>query len=593
MSSFCLAAAQLDKSKYITIDEVKPGMDAYCLTVFEGTKIEKFGLEVLSVVHNFQPGRDAILVQGTDERFIHTGPVAGCSGSPVYIDGRLAGALAFAWTYSKDPLYGVTPIEEMLQVGQLSEEKQNLKKAIPEPGYAFDYSKPIDFDEVEKLLSAPLYSKQNFHSSDAALPCPLVISGLPGQVCEQVSSWFEALGLMVVPGLGTGAETFDNEGSQDENLRLVPGACLVVPLVTGDITMNAVGTVTDVQEQNVYGFGHSFLGYGAVNLPMATGKVHTVASNIVRSFKLGSAGEIVGTLTQDEAAAVFGQIGEKPKMIPLNITVERYNDPIKRIYNCRIVDNKIYTPRLVQSTLLGASLMLGTLPPYNTIEYKVEIELENEESISFENVSANIGPVEMLIDSSGAVALLMNNPFEKVNVRALDFNINITADNIISHIWSVNLSDSKVKAGEELDISVIVESFLKGKKEYQCSLKIPEQLKPGRYNLMILGSRDYQAFIRQSSPYKFTYENLETLIDSINNLLSIRSDGLHCVLVLPPAGIAVQRAELPDLPATKALVLQNPKRTLKAQPYMHWLEKSFTTGTIVFDKKAMSITVEK
>ena len=138
----------LDTSKYITIDEIKPGMKAHCLTVFEGTKIEKFPLEVLSVMRNFQPGRDAILVQGTDDRFIHTGPVAGCSGTPVYIDGRLAGALAFGWTFSKDPLYGVTPIEEMLRVGQPSQEKQNLKRAIPEPGYAFYYSKPIDFDEV-------------------------------------------------------------------------------------------------------------------------------------------------------------------------------------------------------------------------------------------------------------------------------------------------------------------------------------------------------------------------------------------------------------------------------------------------------------
>ena len=107
-----------DPARYISIDEIKPGMQAYCLTEYGIAGIEKFGLEIVDVVRNIEPGRNAILVKGTDERFMRTGPVAGCSGSPVYIEGRLAGALAFAWPFSKDPLYGATPIEEMLRVGQ-------------------------------------------------------------------------------------------------------------------------------------------------------------------------------------------------------------------------------------------------------------------------------------------------------------------------------------------------------------------------------------------------------------------------------------------------------------------------------------------
>ena len=128
LSSICFA--ELDKSRYITIDEIKPGMSAYCLTVYKGTNIEKFDLEVIDVIHNFQPGRNAILVMGTDPRFVHTGPVAGCSGSPVYINGRLAGALAFGWNFSKDPLYGVTPIAEMLRVGSVGSNVQSLGRSI-------------------------------------------------------------------------------------------------------------------------------------------------------------------------------------------------------------------------------------------------------------------------------------------------------------------------------------------------------------------------------------------------------------------------------------------------------------------------------
>jgi len=138
----------LDSSRYITVDEVKPGMKAYCLTVFEGTEVEKFDLEVLDVVRDFRPGMDAILVKGLDERFIHTGPVGGCSGSPVYIEGRMAGALAFGWTFSKDPLYGVTPIKDMLRVGRSFENQQTLGKNIEQPGLVFDYSVPLNFKSI-------------------------------------------------------------------------------------------------------------------------------------------------------------------------------------------------------------------------------------------------------------------------------------------------------------------------------------------------------------------------------------------------------------------------------------------------------------
>ena len=115
--SACVAGAKLDRTRYIGLDEVRTDMEAYCLTVLKGNNIERFPLKILSIVRNFRPKRDAILVVGTDERFIHAGPIHGCSGSPVYIDGRLAGALAAGWDGSKDPLYLVTPIEEMLRIG--------------------------------------------------------------------------------------------------------------------------------------------------------------------------------------------------------------------------------------------------------------------------------------------------------------------------------------------------------------------------------------------------------------------------------------------------------------------------------------------
>jgi hypothetical protein len=583
----------LDPSKYITIDEVKPGMEAYCLTVFEGNKIEKFDLEVLSVVRNFQPGMDAILVKGLDERFIYTGPVGGCSGSPVYIKGRMAGALAFGWTFSKDPLYGVTPIKDMLKVGQTNNKQQNLKSVFQEPSLVFDYSTPINIEKIQEMLFEPALERKSFYDSIEPLPCPLIISGLPASAYEYISSEAENLGLMPFPGLGTGFETHSDQDSQINDIHLAPGACLAIPLVTGDISMDVIGTVTEVQGEKVYGFGHNYLGYGPVNLPMATGKVHTVVSSLARSFKLASAVEIVGALRMDESRGILGNIGEEPKMIPLRMTVERYNDPEERVYNCRIVDNRLMTPNMLRLSLNAAAMMLGPMPPYNTFEYNAKIGLKGAEDVKFENISANTGPDEMISESIGTLALLMNNPYQNVSIESLDFDVRIRHKNIISHIWSVNVSDTTIKAGDKLNVSVVIESFLEGKKAYDCIFEIPENLEQGKYQLHVAGAKDYEAFLRQYSSYKFTAENFESLIEALNNLLHINRDRLYCLLVLRPEGVTMQKAELPDLPDTKVLILQNPKRTFQAQPYTHWLEKSFSTGTIIIDKQTMNITVEK
>jgi hypothetical protein len=581
-----------DPAKYISIEEIKPGMQAYCLTCYKGTKVEKFDLDVLSIVRNIEPGRDAILVQGTDERFIRTGPVAGCSGSPVYIEGRLAGAIALAWPLSKDPLYGVTPIKDMLRVGT-SEKGQETRDKPDKADYriTFDFSRPIDFAEIYQQLSTSITPHRSSlvprpSSSLEQLPCPVVVSGLPDKACEQLDVLAGAFGFTAVSG------TSSTGDSQAETVKLSPGAVLTVPLITGDMTVTALGTATEVIGDRVYGFGHSLLGYGPINLPMATGQVHTVVSNLVRSFKLGSALEIVGTLTTDESTAVVGRVGEKPKMIPARIRIDRYNDTKQRVYNCLVAHNRLLTPALLNVAVNGAALYLGDFPPDHTINYKVAIGMEKEE-IKFENISTGLGVNEMVSEGIGSVALLMNNPFKEVDITSFDVDISILSKNIDSHIWSVDLSDSEVEAGQEIEINMIVESYLSEKKRYNFSLKIPDQTPPGKYEMIVCGSNEYEQFLRKAVPGRFLAQNYESLITALNNALSVERDRLYCLLMLPPGGVAVEKAELPDLPATKALILQDTKRAMRTMPFPRWLEKSIRTGTVVNDKKSLRITVVK
>jgi hypothetical protein len=592
-----------DSARYIGLDEIRPGMDAYCLTEYGPAGIERFGLEVIDVVRNMEPDRDVILVKGTDERFIHTGPVAGCSGSPVYIEGRLAGALAFAWTYSKDPLYGATPIGEMLRVGRGSAETARSSSGLEgrgidggERGYTFDFTKPIDFSEIDRQIRFLRVSDRS-RGGVSTLPCPLITTGLPSTVCEQLKASVAPLGLMVVPGIGGTLESATNETIEGavggRNVRLLPGACLAIPLLSGDLTMSVYGTVTEVRDDKVYAFGHGFLGYGPVDLPIATGRVHTVLSSMLRSSKLCSVGETIGALRVDEGTGVLGRIGATARTFPLTIRIDRYNDTEKRTYNCRVASNRVYTPTVLRTAVSGAALVLGDLPPDHMIEYSGSIGVEGFEPITFANVSTSLGTAEVVAESVGVVALLMSNPYKEVNIQSIDLDIRVANRNIVGHIWSAELSDSEVKAGDQIEVRTVVESVRSLKKEYALSLQIPDDLEPGKYELTVSGSRDYEQFLLKAVPYRFVAQSLPDLVTAIRESLRVDRDSLYCRLVLPAHGVTVEKAELPDLPATKALLLQNTKRALRIQPYQRWIEKRTDADAIITDKKVMQITVEK
>ena len=583
-----------DPDRYISLDEIEPGMEAYCLTEYGVAGIEKFGMEVVDIVRNINPSsspgsRDAILVKGTDERFMHTGPVAGCSGSPVYIDGRLAGALAFTWSYAKDPLYGATPIAEMLAVGRGGRGGISQQRA-GQVDLGVDFTAPIDFAEVDRRLRSELVRASRGFRGANYLPCPLITTGLPVEVREQLGAIVEPFGLMVVAGGGSGA---GNNVAGAEKGRLAPGACLAVPMVSGDISMSTSGTVTEVVGDKVYAFGHFLLGYGQIDLPMATAKVHTVVSNMASSFKLSSVLETVGSVTDDEATGIVGKIGVEAKMIPLTIRVDRYNDTENRLYNCRLVNNRLLSPFYLRMTVAGAASQSGDLPPEHTIEYKVDIGIKDAESVTFENVSSGMGLNEVIMECYSSIGLLMNNPYGEADIESIDIDVRITPRSVVSHIWSVDLSDSKVKAGQSIEISAVLESVLAGKKRYQWSLEIPEDLRPGKYELTISGQRAYEQFLVKAVPHRFIAQSKAGLIEALNNSLQIGRDKLYCLLALPSGGVIIETAELPDLPATKALLLQDTKRALRIRPYSHWLERNLETGTVVIDKKVLQITVEK
>jgi hypothetical protein len=187
----------------------------------------------------------------------------------------------------------------------------------------------------------------------------------------------------------------------------------------------------------------------------------------------------------------------------------------------------------------------------------------------------------------------MNNPFEGAEVQGITVDMTIAPKNTAAYLWSVDVLDSTVKPGEEIQVEAVVESYLAEKKRYRTTLKVPENLEPGKYSLQICGANDYEQFVSKARPYKFLATNYQTLVEALNDALNISRTKLYVFLLLPTDGIALDRAELPGLPETKALILQSERRAVNVQPYAHWVEKTIETGTVIADKHIVPIVVER
>ena len=573
----------MDKSRYISISEIKPGMEGYFLTVFSSQGVQKYPLEVISVVPDWQPARDAILVRAKDPISEKSGAVAGCSGSPMFLDGRIAGALAAGFTGGKEPLYFVTPIEYMLDIGTAGPGSAAVQAGGMTVGPV------VDLKDFERKYQEYLHARFSSGAAGTTAMMPLVTS-LPERVCRQMSDSLASAGFAAIPGGGEMAS--DAAGTKADGPLFVPGGVIAVPLLSGDMTMAVTGTVTEVADGKIYAFGHSFTGLGPIDLPIATGTVHVVVPSLTRSFKFSSPGKIVGTLQFDENCGIMGRVGQTPTLIPLSIEVKYFNDPKVRRYDCRMAADPTRGPQILQSAISGAGTMQGSVPEEHTVRYHGRIEVKGFAPIVLDNVSSGRELTDLLTEASSIMGMLMNNRYAKVQFGAMSFGVQVTAQDTQAVIADVELSDPKVKAGESLKLTVRLQTIGSQKQLRQAELTIPTDLGPGPYELLVAGADDYEKYLRKTGMYRFTAYDLETMVSAIRTLVAIRRDRIYVVLSLPPSGLAIEQTELPRMPGTKALLMQDPRRTVELQPVMGRVEKQVETGFVVRGAKTMRVVVE-
>jgi len=563
----------------ISLDAVQPGMEGYCLTVWAGTTVEKFPLKVISIVRNQKPGGDMILVRVNEPRFEKAGAIHGCSGSPVYVEGKLAGALAAGWDGALEPLYLVRPIEDMLEVG-----------TAPQVS-ASPLSWPrMEGDGVNLLEMASFYRDMMNTPQDTAVQRrPLLLAtSLPESICRDLSQGFLRMGFSPLPsGLSVGT------AGQAAEAILEPGGILAALMCSGDIQLAAVGTVTHIDGQTVYGFGHSFTGNGPVEFPLAAGSVHAIVATQSYSFKLAAPGAIVGTIQFDQNAAVRGQIGLMPRTVPLRMTIERFNDPKVRVWNCALAYDRFFTPMIAQLVAVAAAQMQGPFPTEHTLRYSGRIDTHKGRPVAFNNVSSGRNMSDTAGELSAALAILMNNPFEQIDPTGIELNITIEPTDATAAVWSSSLSQTVVKPGRTITAEVTLESFRSAKTRQSLSITLPDNLPPGKYQLQLMGADAYAAFLRQNAPQRFRVTDVPTLLEGLNRLLDAPRNRLYAVLSVPATGLTLRRHTLGDLPPTRMNLLQDAKRAEPIEPFRNWIEHFVVGDKIIAGAVQIELTVEQ
>src|ERR1700678_4383237 len=382
------SAGEPDPKSYWDVAQIRPGMKGVGRTVMSGTKLEEFGAEVLGVMRDVSPGRDMVLCRLKGCNLEHAGIIQGMSGSPVYIEGKLLGAVAFAWEFAKDPIAGITPFQQMIQYVRSNDRRIAAEsKALGDSKvHAARFSVPLLIDGLaaDGPVDGPSRSLQPLTVSGGGMGgmtpivTPLAASGFGPRALSLLSDRLRPLGMAPMSGGAAPERVVREEGDRP----LVPGSPLSIAMVTGDFDLSGIGTVTHVEGDRVYGFGHPMFSLGACEFPMMTGYIHTVYPRASVSMKMGSPLKVVGVIDTDVSTSVAGRIGPKPDMLPLAVRVKTGQFADAHTYRVRMVREPALLPALIMSVLTNAIDTEGNLPEELTAQLTATIQIKGFDPIS-------------------------------------------------------------------------------------------------------------------------------------------------------------------------------------------------------------------
>ncbi len=550
-----LAAASVEAASIIMpLVEVKAGMKGKGKSVFEAGRIEEFDADILGVLENYRPKRNMILARLRGRGLETSGVIEGMSGSPVYIDGKLVGAVAFSFPFSKEPIAGITPIEEMLAI-ERAPAASGPGAAVPLP-----LEKSLTLDDLLALYRksrGPNPTASPSPESFLPLNVPVLLGGFSAPAFERAGAFFSGLGFQPVRAGSAGQS---GEGAVLSGLRLQEGEAVGVQLMGGDLDMTAVGTVTHVDGDKVLAFGHPFYNLGAVDFPMTRVDVLTVVPSVQSSFKLGATGPMVGRISQDRSAGAFGELGKAPRLIPVRVKLSS-GPSVRKEFSFRIVNDRILSPALVNMAL--SSIITGEERSYGNIslDFDGDVYLDNGASVHLEDLfSGNYdNPSTSLSGIVAAVVYyLTNNEFKDVGIFRIDLNVRASEEARLCSLDRVLLDKYEAAPGERIQIKTYYRTFKEEVRVEEVGIQTPE-LPPGSEFYLIVGDAAAMQQIERSQyrTQDFVPRDLEQLIRILGNLR--KNNRIYFKVMAAKPGLFLKGEEMPNLPPTLKSMFASPR----------------------------------
>lgn len=535
-ATLSLAGPQ-ESNAIIPLSEVRAGMQGYAYTIFAGDQIEKFDLEVIGVMPNFLgPKQSIILVELKGPKVEHTGVVAGMSGSPVYLDGRLAGALSLKLgIFTKEAIAGVTPIEDVLRPSTQSADVQIAPQQFTLPNEALARNSLPSGAALERIET------------------PLVFSGFQPAAVQQFVPQLQGYGFVAAQG-GTAQ-------AKPDDRKLVAGDMAGMVLVSGDASINSACTVTAVQDDKVFLCGHPFMNLGDVQMPMSRSRVVTTLSSSLSSTKIVNVGGPIGTITGDHLTAVTGKLGDSPAMVPLDLSF--VTGAAEKKLHFEIINHPKLTPVLVAVTTFNGLTQNSIYSEGTTLHLTGEIRLQGHNAVQVESTFA---PGDSLSPDSLPIAIaiqnvfgrLFNNNYEIPAVDHITLRVESQPGRKSYTIESAWLEKGEAVPGETVRVRVMLRPYRGASRVEETTVKVPDQAVRGA-TLRVLVSdaewlnRSSRGFGLPGMPGGSGPAGLDQLIALLNR--ERRNDRLYVGLFAPAPTLVWDDKELPNVPLSAINVI--------------------------------------
>ncbi len=545
---------------------LKPGMKAVAWTVFQGSKPEPMPVEIIGVWENMWGPRQDIILAKLTGKAERTNVAGGMSGSPVYIDGKLVGAVSLRIsTFSPDAICGITPIRLMLEVNEFDSSRP-MDARTPDKIPVASATTPMPSELAARVMAAG--GSGNFASAPGMTPIatPISMSGFSSAAVAAFSPIFTQLGMTVSQG-GAGGQLDSAVPAKDWRTALQPGESVAAVLVSGDMTMTGAGTVTYNDGKRILAFGHPMFNLGKVDMPLAKEDIVMTLASSYQPTKMGNASEVVGAVYQDRHSAIGGELGATAQMIPVTMHVKSYGagNTIRdsRDFHFNVFVDQKWTPYLMMATLFNTLSNLNDFSEHATFRLHGELQVEGQHRIELTTMQA---PAETPVPTPMLLAGWWGDKFNRLfvnssklpNVTAVNVSVDLLPERRIAQIESAWIADNKVTPGAEVPVKVFLRPYHGDRIERTVNVKIPAGLNKGEHQILFSDADTLSRFQDIAS----SLNRIEDVPQTVALLNEERSNNrMYVSLIESQPTVYSDEKVLPSLPASVLNVMQSGRAT--------------------------------